>query len=50
MFSIGSKVMAQWTDGGWYPGTITQDGGESFFVPFDDGDTAWLIATQIKPA
>jgi hypothetical protein len=36
----GARVLAMWTDGNFYPGTVTRaaDGGE-FAVQFDDGDT-----------
>jgi hypothetical protein len=51
MYAMGQRVMAQWTDGGWYGATITQVGGpDNFFVTFDDGYTTWLSSYQIQPA
>lgn len=51
MYAMGQRVMAQWTDGGWYGATITQVGGpDSFFVTFDDGYTSWLGPHQLQPA
>jgi hypothetical protein len=46
MFTIGTKCMAQWKNGQWYPGTVTQ---VQYFVQFDDGDTAWVQENQIQP-
>lgn len=50
---IGSRVMGLWSNGSWYPGTVTQQrdrrGEPEFFVEFDDGDTAWLRFEQIQP-
>lgn len=49
---IGSRVMGLWSNGSWYPGTVTQArdhrGEHEFFVQFDDGDTAWLRRDQIQ--
>ncbi len=50
---IGSRVMGLWSNGSWYPGTVSKSrdrGGEhEFFVQFDDGDTAWLRLDQLQP-
>ncbi len=46
----GARVKAEWTPGQWYPGHIAEASadGAMFFVQFDDGDTAWLAAPQIR--
>ena len=49
---VGSRVMGLWSNGSWYPGTVSERrdrrGEQQFFVQFDDGDTAWLTLTQIR--
>lgn len=49
---IGSRVMGLWSNGSWYPGTVTErrdrGGQQEFFVQFDDGDTAWLRLDQLR--
>ncbi len=49
MFTIGSKILAQYSDGQWYEATISQISGQEYFVQYDDGLTAWLPTTQIRP-
>ncbi|MBN2440810.1 MAG: hypothetical protein JXJ04_05675 [Spirochaetales bacterium] len=37
----GSKVLALWSDGYMYPGTIARVLGDAVFINFDDGDKGW---------
>lgn len=48
MYTIGTRVTAQWTDGNWYPGKIAQVEGKQFCIQFDDGASAWVQAHQIQ--
>lgn len=41
--SVGSKVMAQWTSGGYYPGTIKSYDGANYIIAWDDGSTPLAI-------
>ncbi len=43
----GTKVMARWSDGQFYPGTVARVVGRAFFVRFDDGDEGWVAASGI---
>lgn len=47
---VGSKVVARWTDGEYYPGTISKAVGRAFYIKYDDGDERWVpwswIATR----
>ncbi len=49
MYTIGARVMAQWNDGSWYPGQITQIEGAQYCVQFDDGDVSWVQMHQLQP-
>lgn len=46
----GARVSGEWSAGAWYPGHIAEVSadGAMFFVQFDDGDTAWLSAAQLR--
>jgi len=46
----GARVKGEWTPGQWYAGHIAEVSadGAMYFVQFDDGDTAWLAAPQIR--
>lgn len=48
---VGARVMADWTDDDWYPGTIAEgnSNGSMWFVQFDDGDTKWLPPSRLRP-
>ncbi len=48
---VGARVMGDWTEDNWYPGTIAEanSNGTMFFVQFDDGDTKWLPPQRIRP-
>ena len=47
---VGSKVTSRWTDGEYYPGTISKAVGRAFYIKYDDGDERWVpwswIATK----
>ena len=42
--SVGSKVMAQWTSGGYYSGTIQSYDGALYTIAWDDGSTPLAVA------
>lgn len=42
--AVGSKVMAQWTSGGYYPATIKSYDGSMYTVAWDDGSTPTLVS------
>ncbi|MCE9525640.1 MAG: hypothetical protein K8R36_06260, partial [Planctomycetales bacterium] len=42
--SVGSKVMAQWTSGGYYSGTIQSYDGALYTIAWDDGSTPMAVA------
>ncbi|MBI2571250.1 MAG: sporulation protein [Candidatus Schekmanbacteria bacterium] len=49
---VGSSVLAQWTDGNWYPGAIVQVHGNLFGIDWQDprlGASSWVQAHQIQP-
>jgi hypothetical protein len=37
----GSKVLALWSDGDLYPGTVSRIIGGALYIEFDDGDKGW---------
>ncbi|MEO0870891.1 MAG: hypothetical protein AAFY19_02870 [Pseudomonadota bacterium] len=39
---VGEQVLAKWSDGLWYPGTIRTRRGDQYVVDFLDGDVATL--------
>ena len=47
-FEVGDRVIGQWTDGAWYPGTIAGLKGGRYDVDFDDGDKKMLSAKKLK--
>jgi hypothetical protein len=44
----GKRVLAQWTNGKYYPGTISSVAGEDYNIQFDDGDKGAVKASQIR--
>jgi len=38
----GTRVIARWTNGRWYPGLIDDERGASRHITFDDGDQGWV--------
>jgi len=49
--SVGTKVLAMWTDKSLYPGTIAKICGRAFYIHFDDGDKGWapMMGIALKP-
>jgi hypothetical protein len=48
---VGARVLAQWTDGNWYPGTVVQVQGSLVGVDWEDprlGASAWVQAHQVQ--
>lgn len=43
----GSKVMAKWSDGQFYPGKVNKVVGRALFIHFDDGDKGWTTWSGI---
>ena len=37
----GSRVMAKWSDGKFYPGRIERIVGRALFIQYNDGDSGW---------
>jgi hypothetical protein len=37
----GSRVMARWRDGKYYPGRVSRIVGRALFIEYDDGDSGW---------
>lgn len=46
--SQGKRILGQWSDGRWYPATVTGQTGNQFSVAFDDGDKADLPAARMR--
>lgn len=46
---VGTRVLAQWSDGYWYPGTVTGISGGQYFIAYDDGDSAALYIDRLAP-
>jgi hypothetical protein len=38
---VGTAVVARWTDGEYYPGTVAKVVGRAFYIHYDDGDKGW---------
>lgn len=45
----GSRVLAQWSDGGFYPAAVRQVTTQALEVQWDNGAVAWLRADQLRP-
>jgi hypothetical protein len=43
----GLKVMAKWSNGSFYPGTIAKMVSGAFYIHFDDGDKGWTSLAGI---
>jgi hypothetical protein len=43
-YRVGSKVVAQWRGGGYYPGVIRQVKDGQYLVAWDDGDTPLFVS------
>lgn len=46
---VGDRVLARWSDGHMYPGTIKSVTDDTCEVLFDDGDVSRIHVTQVKP-
>jgi len=44
----GVKVLAQWTDGKFYPGTVSVINNGTIYINFDDGDKRQVTLDQIR--
>lgn len=44
----GKRVLAQWSDGRYYPGTVSVISGDTFNINFDDGDKGKVTLDQIR--
>ena len=47
LFAVGSTVLAKWSDGNYYPGSISEIRDGQALVHFDDGDVSWVKLTEI---
>ncbi len=45
---VGKKVLAQWSNGRYYPGRVTAIAGGSYTIKFDDGDQGAVTLNQIR--
>jgi hypothetical protein len=41
-FSVGSRVLVQWSDGNRYPATVTNSQAGQVEVAFPDGRRMWI--------
>ena len=48
LVKTGTRVVAEWTNGRYYPGRITSVDGETYHVNFDDGDQRDVGLHQIR--
>lgn len=39
--TVGDKVMALWSSGGYYPGMVSKIVGNAAYINYDDGDQGW---------
>ncbi len=47
-FTPGTRLLAQWPDGGFYPATVRVYNGRLHEVVWADGSTSWLGPGQVK--
>ena len=47
-FSVGSRVLVQWSDGKRYPGTVTASQGGQVEVAFPDGRRVWVAQAYVS--
>jgi len=45
---VGSKVLAQWSNGRFYPGKVKAIAGNVYTIAFNDGDTGTATLAQIR--
>ena len=46
--TVGSRVLAQWGGGLFYPGEVSAIRGESYDIQYDDGDRSTVDRTKIR--
>jgi hypothetical protein len=46
--TMGTTVLAQWTDGKFYPGTIVKIENDYYYINFDDGDKSTVTLSQLR--
>ncbi len=44
----GSKVLAQWSDGRFYPGKVEKIDGDNYSINFDDGDKGKVTINKLR--
>lgn len=47
-FAPGTRLLAQWPDGGFYPATVRVFNGTLYEVVWADGSSSWLTPGQVK--
>ena len=45
---VGASVLSQWSDGKYYPGTVTAISGTMYSVQYDDGDKGQVTLQQLR--
>ena len=45
--AVGSRVLARWSDGTYYPGSIARIVGRALYIHYDDGDERWVPLSGI---
>ena len=45
---VGKKVLAQWSNGRYYPGRVAAIAGGSYTIKFNDGDQGAVKLAQIR--
>lgn len=46
---VGDRVLAEWTEGLWYPARIHSIEGDEIDLNFDDGDISVVNQSQVRP-
>jgi hypothetical protein len=46
--TVGASVIAQWSDGRFYPGTVVNIIDDAYSINFDDGDKSEVNLSQIR--
>lgn len=45
---VGTAVLAEWSNGKYYPGVIASAGGGKYKINYDDGDTGIVSLSQLR--
>ncbi|MDP8225593.1 MAG: DUF4537 domain-containing protein [Candidatus Lernaella stagnicola] len=48
MVKVGVKVLAKWSDGRYYPGTVSAINGNKYSIAFNDGDQGTVSRNQLR--